>query len=66
MKITVKRSPMGTAYMKAELRSVKKGQYGQWIVTMLLDETQYETMQYYGWSKGEARAIAEREYGLCG
>jgi len=65
MKVSMKRSPKGTPFYKAELASMTKEQYGQWIVTMLLDETQYETTQYYGYSKQEARATAKRAYGLC-
>jgi hypothetical protein len=64
MKALMKRSPKGINFFRAEVVSVTKGQYGQWVVTVLLDETQYESMQYYCYLKQEARAVAERAYGI--
>lgn len=61
---TMRMSPKGTPFMMAEITSVCKGTYGQWIVTVLLDEQWFESTQYYFYTKKQATQQAKESYGL--
>lgn len=60
----MKISPKGTKFFEAEFRSARKGEHGQWVITMLLDEYQFESTQYHYYTKNEAIYNAEIAYGL--
>lgn len=61
-----KKSPKsGTLYQFAEVVSQSTGNHGQWIVTVMLDETHFETVTYWGYSKREALRLCKAEYGIA-
>lgn len=52
---------LGTLFRHAEISSITRGVHGQWIATVLLDEAQYETSTFWGYTKNEVvQAVKDR------